>query len=523
MLDSGGASIFVFRGFLSTTLHRAKAFEMSLLMRQERVAHLGRCSVVQVDQGDEPDDFWKLVPSHASGGSGGGGGDFDHPAGVDGSGSVLGSGSGGAQRRLSAEAAEAVAEPTAALSPVRERLTVSPGDDSSPRGGGGSGGRRRAAALRAAWESGIDTALKAALERVVEDLVASSALTITSAFYQTSSTAFSSAVSASSLASAAAPAASASALASEAISAAGYQGGGGGGGSGGGGVQGEGVFDLEVTFGVGDAATGLTIRDVVLLMPQPAAAGQAQAAAAVEEPCVQVAAVDPDSAGRAAGVQPGDMLTSVNGRLVGHLTKRQVAEKIRAAGRPVLIGLRRGLPLATDGPSPPPPLPPLTSAPSVGPPPEPPPVVLGEEGASLASGGNSGGGGRRPSLKFTAKLGAWMRRAPKPAPEVPASEDEELDDGDDGGDNVNEDAQRRRTVALDASDVLPPPRTLFVVADSSATLSAPSCSGMAKDGGGGGDGDEKSQSSGSDLDGDDAAEEEPRGVGAVATRRALKR
>ena len=50
ILDGGGPTIFVYRGFLSTTLHRAKAFEMSLLMRQERLAFLGKCAVVQVDQ-----------------------------------------------------------------------------------------------------------------------------------------------------------------------------------------------------------------------------------------------------------------------------------------------------------------------------------------------------------------------------------------------------------------------------------------------------------------------------------------
>jgi hypothetical protein len=64
ILDSGGPSIFLFRGFLGTTLHRAKAFEMAFLMRQERVAFMGRCEVVQVDQGDEPDEFWSLlIPS----------------------------------------------------------------------------------------------------------------------------------------------------------------------------------------------------------------------------------------------------------------------------------------------------------------------------------------------------------------------------------------------------------------------------------------------------------------------------
>jgi hypothetical protein len=65
LVDSGGSSIFVFRGFLSTTVHRAKAFEMAYVMRQERVAFMGKCEVTQVDQGDEPPEFWRLIPAAA--------------------------------------------------------------------------------------------------------------------------------------------------------------------------------------------------------------------------------------------------------------------------------------------------------------------------------------------------------------------------------------------------------------------------------------------------------------------------
>ena len=45
LLDSGATMIYVFRGFLSTTQHRAKAFEMAFLLRQERTVRFVRSFV----------------------------------------------------------------------------------------------------------------------------------------------------------------------------------------------------------------------------------------------------------------------------------------------------------------------------------------------------------------------------------------------------------------------------------------------------------------------------------------------
>jgi len=355
ILDSGGDAIYVYRGFLSTTLHRAKAFEMSLLMRQERVAFLGACNLVQVNQGDEPDEFWALIPP---------------PIDVD---SLPHAANGSLQRKKLASAAS-VAE-IAEEEVVSREIAMATSTVADTTSGNGDGDNADVAdslapppppspsqlspnsskrgilgqQQAAAWERNIEMALDEATNRVVSSLLQAASSKIVATFYSTASGSHSS-VNFTKIG-------KNSSVVNEGCE---------------GSTAATEPFDVEVVFTESDGAMGLAMRDVVFFLPAPtnteqdqpsheckingntvldtdasmAAASAAALSSPVEESCVQIVSVDPRSAGAVAGVQPGDLVKALNGRTCSHLNRKAIAAQIRKAGRPMAMTLRRGFPLS---------------------------------------------------------------------------------------------------------------------------------------------------------------------------------
>ena len=381
ILDSGGDAIYVYRGFLSTTLHRAKAFEMSLLMRQERVAFLGSCNLVQVNQGDEPDEFWALIPPTMDvDGNGDGSAEastkhnqtgLHHPhtsnlhriSATDTNvvetaeiGATLRETIGATESR-STKLTDTVADTTNATRNNDDDIVideVAPPPPPSPSQLSPNGSKRGMIGQQqaAAWERNIEMALDEATNRVVSSLLQAASAKIVTTFYSTASGNHN-------RVNLTKTGKSNSGVMNESSEDA---------------IAATSAFDVEIVFTESDGAMGLAMRDVVFFLPASKEATQdhpidesemvgngvldadstvAVSAAStmpsiIEEACVQIVSVDPGSAGDIAGVQPGDLIKALNGRACDHLNRKAMAAQIRKAGRPLAMTLRRGFPLSQE-------------------------------------------------------------------------------------------------------------------------------------------------------------------------------
>ena len=65
ILDTGRDIIYQWRGAQASHVSRARVFEAAFSLRSERIKHFPNCKIDVVDEGSEPDNFWKVFDAHA--------------------------------------------------------------------------------------------------------------------------------------------------------------------------------------------------------------------------------------------------------------------------------------------------------------------------------------------------------------------------------------------------------------------------------------------------------------------------